>query len=119
MKTKIIFAGVVLATQAFVTATDDWPQFRGPSAQGDVPDGSFPLKWGLDEGVAWKKEMPGKGWASPVISEGKVVLAASREKEGKVTLSVMAVDASSGEIRWDRELFSPAEKEATARHSKN
>ncbi|MCA9241384.1 MAG: hypothetical protein KDA37_14345, partial [Planctomycetales bacterium] len=55
------------------TATD-WPQFRGPSANGVVAD-THPDQWGADENIAWTQDVPGSGWAAPVITGGKVFIA--------------------------------------------
>lgn len=52
----------------------NWPQFRGPGALG-VADGSgFPDRWSTKENVAWKKEIPGRGWSSPVVWGDRVFL---------------------------------------------
>ncbi len=44
-----------------------WPQFRGADSLG-VADGSkFPDRWGTNQNVAWKIEIPGRGWSSPIV----------------------------------------------------
>ena len=57
----------------------DWPQFRGPGGQGDVGNVSLPLKWSESEGIKWKTALPGRGWSSPVIADGKIWLTAAVE----------------------------------------
>ena len=100
-------------------ALGDWHQFRGSEGQGVSTAKGVPVKWGLQEGVAWKKKLPGKGWSSPVIGEGKILMTFSREEGEKVTLGVVALDSRSGEVAWDKELFAPAADEVRKRHSKN
>jgi outer membrane protein assembly factor BamB len=56
-----------------------WPQFRGPGGQGDAGNVALPLTWSESEGVRWKTELPGRGWSSPVIAEGKIWLTAAVE----------------------------------------
>lgn len=117
--TAVLLAASAIPGLAEKAGANDWPQFRGPTGQGISFAKNVPQKWGLKEGVAWKRKLPGKGWSSPVISEGKVIMTASKEEGGKVTLGVVAVDARSGDILWERELFTPEAKEAQRRHAKN
>ena len=77
------------------------------------------MKWGLEDGVAWKKKLPGKGWSSPVITKGKVIMTYSSQEEEKVTLGVVALDVKTGDVRWNRELFYPEPGEARKHHHKN
>jgi outer membrane protein assembly factor BamB len=60
-------------------AGSDWPQFRGPGGQGDVGNVSLPLKWSESGGIKWKTALPGRGWSSPVIADGKIWLTAAVE----------------------------------------
>ena len=54
-------------------AADNWPQFRGPAA--GVSDGKdLPDAWGPAKNVAWKIDVPGRGWSSPVVWGDKVFL---------------------------------------------
>ena len=46
-----------------------WPEFRGPNAQGVVKASNVPSKMG-QENLVWKREIPGAGWSSPVMSSG-------------------------------------------------
>ena len=100
-------------------ASAEWFQFRGPGGQGVSATKGIPLKWGLKKGVAWKKKIPGKGWSSPVIGEGKIVLTVSRQEGEKVSLGAIAIDVRSGEVVWSRDLFAPGAAEVRKRHSKN
>lgn len=53
---------------------DNWPQFRGPGARGVADGASFPERWSATENVAWKTDIPGRGWSSPVVWGGCVFL---------------------------------------------
>lgn len=122
--TRLTISGVI-ALMAMPTAAlwaeraEDWPEFRGPSGQGASEATEVPVSWSVKNGVAWKKELPGKGWSSPVIVDGKVVLTASQEDGGEISLKVVTIDAEAGEILWEKGVFWPTEQEARARHSKN
>lgn len=52
----------------------NWPQFRGPGARGVADDATFPDRWSATENVAWKADLPGRGWASPVVWDRRVFL---------------------------------------------
>jgi len=45
----------------------NWPQFRGPGALGVADHPSLPDRWSTNENVAWKAEVPGRGWSSPIV----------------------------------------------------
>ena len=95
-----------------------WPQFRGPTGQG-LADGTGPLKWTRDSGIAWKVELPAHGWSSPVIAAGKMVLTGARKDGDKTILSAFALDIASGEKLWNVDLFTPSPEETAALHGKN
>jgi len=67
-----LLSGAAL-TQA-ASAPTNWPQFRGADSMG-VADGSkFPERWSTNENVAWRIEVPGRGWSAPVVWGNRVFL---------------------------------------------
>ncbi len=90
---------------------DDWPQFRGPTGQGVVAAGRLPVEWGPKTNIAWKQEIPGSGWSSPVVVKGKVFVTTSileGDKSTKVlSLRALAIDTATGDILWNTEVFRP------------
>lgn len=48
-------------------AEQNWPQFRGPTAEGIVVDSRFPLEWDATKNVRWKTSLPGPGNSSPIV----------------------------------------------------
>jgi len=99
----IILAIVVLSMPAWA---EDWPQFRGPTGQGIANARDVPTKWSATENVAWKKEIPGQGWSSPVLLDGKIYLTtAMLENSIPTSLRALCVDAKSGQILWNKEVF--------------
>lgn len=90
MKPK--FAVLVMTAFSFSTGItgliraegDSWPQFRGPGAQAVSDNPGLPGKWSANEGIEWSVEVPGLGWSSPVVVNGKVFLTSTTsEKEMK------------------------------------
>jgi len=52
----------------------NWPQFRGPTGQGHSDERGLPLEWSESRNVAWKTPVPGRGWSSPAVADGRVWL---------------------------------------------
>jgi outer membrane protein assembly factor BamB len=91
-----------------VTAThaaDSWPQFRGPGGQGIAEFKTAPLKWSKDGPKKWRTELAGQAWSSPVLQDGKLYLSNAVETKGKWSLRGLCVDAESGKVLWDNEVF--------------
>lgn len=95
----------------------DWPQFRGPNSDGHVQGATTPLEWSDTKNVDWKVPVPGLGWSSPAVSDGRVFLTTAVSSGKELSLRAMAFDAASGQTVWDREVFALAE--APAIHLKN
>jgi outer membrane protein assembly factor BamB len=83
--------------------SDNWPQFRGPSGDGQSDSTGLPLTWNEQEHVKWKTAIPGEGWSSPVI-EGNQVWMQTALDNGK-SLRAVCVDRQTGRIQHDVELF--------------
>ncbi len=62
-----------IAAQHTTTAAN-WPQFRGPGALGVGDNSNLPDRWSTNENVAWKIEVPGRGWSSPIIWGDRVFI---------------------------------------------
>ena len=55
-------------------AAPEWTQFRGPGARGVAEGANLPERWSAGENVAWKTDLPGRGWSSPIVTGGRVYL---------------------------------------------
>lgn len=95
----------------------DWPQFRGPNSDGHATGPATPLEWSDTKNVAWKISIPGLGWSSPVVADGRVFLTTAVPSGEGVSLRVWAVDAETGNVIWDTEVR--AVEKTPAIHSKN
>ena len=86
-----------------------WPEFRGPTGQGHAPNAGLPLDWDTEENVAWVQPIPGKGWSSPIVHQGRIFLttAVAEEVDGEPgqSLRVICIGIDRGEVLWDKELF--------------
>ena len=63
----------------------------------------LPLTWSLRENLAWRTNIPGTGWSSPIVWEDRVFVT-SASPDG-TSCHLLCLDASSGKIAWDKELF--------------
>ncbi|MCY3016638.1 MAG: PQQ-binding-like beta-propeller repeat protein [Planctomycetota bacterium] len=113
---------------AVAEALPSWSQWRGPAGQGHAPAAKdLPLAWGESENVVWKTLVEGKGWSSPVLADGRLWLttavetplseaekaerlakvenSSSLQVSGPVSLRAVCLDATSGKVLHDIELF--------------
>jgi outer membrane protein assembly factor BamB len=102
---------------------ENWPEFRGPTGQGIVRDGALPIEWGKDKNVVWKQSIPGTGWSSPIVYEGRIYLTASvPTKDGAgsdQSLAALCLDAKTGKMLWEKEVFRQDGSTAPRIHRKN
>jgi hypothetical protein len=67
-------AALVLVVVGGIGWAEDWPQFRGPTGQGLSQATGLPVEWDLDRDMPWKVSVPGKGWSSPIVHDGRIFL---------------------------------------------
>ena len=100
----------------------NWPAFRGPAARGVALGAGLPDRWSATENVAWKTDIAGRGWSSPVVWGDKIFLTTCEStgevEEAKKGLyfggdraepsdathrwKVLCLDLESGSIRWEK-----------------
>ena len=103
-----------------VSSGEDWPQFRGPTAQGISAAKNIPTEWSPTKNVAWKISVPGNGWASPIVADGRIYIStAIGEETGNISLHLICYNASDGALVWDTQLFKPVVADAKKHHKKN
>ncbi len=83
--------------------TDHWPGFRGDGS-GISPSPGLPVHWTATDNVAWKVEVPGDGYSSPIIWGTRLFLTAGMDK----TRIVLCYDADTGALLWQKALELPA-----------
>jgi len=68
----------------------NWPQFRGGRAGVAADDARLPETWSATENVAWKIDVPGRSWSSPVVWGNHVfVVTAINVKQPVPTLNAV------------------------------
>jgi len=95
----------LLSQQAAEPRTTDWPDFRGPGGQGHAEGRGLPLEWSESRNVAWKTPVPGSGWSTPIVANGRVWITAAITDRGDTSLRAIALDAASGREVVNAEVF--------------
>ena len=85
-------------------AKEEWPEFRGPGAQGHSAERGLPVQWAEGTNVLWKSSVPGLGWSTPVVANGRVWITTAVEQRG-VSLRALAFDVESGKEVINVEVF--------------
>ena len=83
----LCFAGTLASGALLSSETTNWPQWRGPTANGYATTGNPPVEWSETKNIKWKKSIPGKGHSSPVIWGDRLFLmtAVALEQDNEVT----------------------------------
>lgn len=71
---RLALAAMVAAVGAELQAQPNWPQFRGPQSRGVATGANLPDRWSATENITWKKDLPGRGWSSPIVWGDRVFL---------------------------------------------
>jgi len=77
---------LVLGFAVTVVTADDWPHWRGPTANGvAAATADPPVRWDEKTNVKWKVELPGTGSATPIVLGEQVVVVAAVPTGRKAT----------------------------------
>ena len=77
-------------------AGETWPEFRGPTGDGQADCRGLPVAWSETENVAWKTPIPERGWSSPVIWQDQVWLTTATPDGTQ--MFALGVDRETGRI---------------------
>jgi outer membrane protein assembly factor BamB len=107
-----------------IGAETNWPEFRGPSAQGHSAAHGLPTEWSAEKNIVWRTDLPGRSWSSPVVAAGRIILTnaiplVEGDESKGVSLHVFAVDAATGKQAWDSNIFQVTDEAALRMHKKN
>ena len=107
---KTLWLAAFIWIGASSAAAQDWPDFRGPGGQGHSTERGLPLEWSEARNITWKTAVPGLGWSSPVVANGKVWITTAVEQRG-ISLRALAFDVATGREVVNVEVFKiPADR---------
>jgi outer membrane protein assembly factor BamB len=86
----------------FVTplAAENWPAWRGPSANGVSTETNLPVKWSKTENIAWRLALPEWSGSTAIIWGERIFLNVAQGTE----LYLWCVDRTKGEPLWKKHL---------------
>lgn len=81
----------------------------------------MPVKWSAEENVAWKVELPGAGWSSPIVRDGRIYLTyfSGGDANRDLELGACCLDEKSGKLLWNKVCFAHKTSDLPKIHSKN
>jgi outer membrane protein assembly factor BamB len=85
-----------------LSASQDWPWWRGPLRNGTAGDVPVPTKLGDADHVAWKVRVPFRGHSSPTVVGNRVFLTTA-DRSDEVHY-VLAFDRATGASLWQVEV---------------
>jgi len=91
---------VLAAGMAASGETADWPQWRGPDANGSSLETGLPVRWSPTENVAWSLALPGPSGSTPIVVGDRVFLNVADGND----LALWCVGRAKGEVIWKRPL---------------
>ena len=127
----LLLAAVASQACRRAVAGDSFPEWRGVNGQGHADARNLPVSWSKNKNIAWKVNVRGLGWSTPVISDGKVwvtsaidIVATKDDFERRrkastnkmplkiaasVSLRAICVDLKSGKVLKDVEVLNQKE----------
>jgi outer membrane protein assembly factor BamB len=89
-----------VVVSAMSVHAENWPQWRGPSANGISSETNLPVRWTTTENIAWKLPLPAWSGSTPIVWGDRIFLNVAENG----SLFLWAVDRTKGEAVWKRHL---------------
>jgi outer membrane protein assembly factor BamB len=103
MSRKLLVA-IALFSGTVPLLAEEWPGWRGPRGDGTSLETHIPLRWGVNENIRWKAEVPGIGHSSPILWGERVFVTTCLESSGDRQL--LCYDFHNGTERWRKTVVS-------------
>jgi outer membrane protein assembly factor BamB len=103
--TSVIFFALVIAASTAASA-ENWPQWRGPSANGLSAERNLPVRWSPTENITWKVDLPAWSGSTPIVWGDRIFLNVAEDlkvREGD-NLFLWCLDRNTGSVLWKRPL---------------
>jgi hypothetical protein len=103
-----MFTMAALVMAALSAFAQNWPGWRGPTADGVVAEKGFPTKWSATENIAWKTPIPGRGHSSPIVWGERVFVTScvegpdAKDKSTPRDRILVCLDRKDGQIIWQK-----------------
>jgi len=100
---RLVLVSALMSIAASPAFAAEWPDWRGPTADGRSDATGLSLKWSETENVIWKTAIHDLGHSTPVVWGDQIWMTTATE-DGAVQYAV-CVDLNSGEVVHDIEVF--------------
>ncbi len=97
MKFKYAITVAAISMAVLNQSIADWPQWRGPGGQGHAASSKLPVEWGEGQNVAWRTNLPGRGWSSPVIAGNQIWVTTAYETSATEAEKKERLKANTGD----------------------
>ncbi len=84
----LLFVALVAFVPSAVLSADfeleklhNWPQWRGPLANGFAPQADPPINWGPASNIRWKVAVPGQGESTPIVWGDRIFITTAIKTE--------------------------------------
>lgn len=99
---RLFLTAIALVGLPVLARGEEWPRFRGSTGQGVSGEKNLPKKWGRNENVVWKADIPGEGWSSPIVWGDRVFVTTATE-DGQ-SCRILALSRVDGKTLWNVEV---------------
>ena len=124
-RARVLILAVMWLAMPHCLRSANWPQWRGPSADGISEEQGLPLEWGPERNIIWKSALPGLGSSTPIVWNDSIFVtsqvgdgpfegrsqdfpdasgARRSGQRGKVEFVVQAFDRTVGRMLWEYRL---------------
>jgi hypothetical protein len=86
----------LLVVCSLTSRAADWPQWRGVDGQGHSSATDLPITWSEEKNVAWKTELPGRGYSSPDVDGNLIWLTTALETPADPVKAKERLKANTG-----------------------
>jgi len=109
------FALLLFSLSTFGQGQEQWSRFHGPNGQGISSATGLPTQWSATENIAWKTPIPGgNSWSSPIVWNDHIFLTTTTD--GGKECRLLAIDRKTGDILWNKLVFT---QEIRNKHERN
>jgi outer membrane protein assembly factor BamB len=94
----LVIGCFLLSFLGFVHA-ENWPQWRGPAADGVSRETNLPTRWSATENVVWSLPLPGMAGSTPIVWGERIFLTSEDGKD----LALLCLSTDGKQV-WKRKL---------------
>lgn len=94
---------IAMIVMTISVQSQNWPQWRGPGANGIAEQGNYPVRFSVTENILWKAELPGKGGSTPVVWKDRIIITSGIGEGTEGEDGVLCFDWA-GKLLWQVKL---------------